>query len=91
MKTKTIALLALTMGGASFAGEESISDSIPSDAPMAEERDWCDFFDLLGTPIYDSPGNPLVQEFKFYGRALETSRGWDTDAVTFWTAFRMYF
>ena len=69
MKYKTVAILAVAMSGVSDAGDEVISSEKQGDIPMVQERDWCDFFDLLGTPVYSSPANPFLQEIKFYGRA----------------------
>ncbi len=70
MKYKSaVAILAMAMTGVSYAGDEVISNAKQADVPVVEERDWCDLFELLGTPIYSSPDNPFLQEIKFYGRA----------------------
>jgi len=68
MKYKSVAILAMAMTGVSYAGDEVVSEAKKADVPVVEERDWCDLFDLLGTPIYSSPDNPFLQEIKFFGR-----------------------
>ena len=53
------------MCGLSLGGEPVVA---PAPTP---EDDWsfCDIYDFLGTPLYKNPENPLIQSFKFYGRA----------------------
>jgi phosphate-selective porin OprO/OprP len=52
--------------GMAHAGDSAAKAPVDSKAPVAEEKDCCDYFAI--PPLYKNGGNPFLQELGFHGR-----------------------